>query len=239
MAFVNKWQPGISVIVSTKRPHFLEKMFHNYRRQIWAKKELIVVVNKDSVDMSRYRQMARRLPHIRVFHLPASRFTLGRCLNFATKRAVYPIIAKMDDDEYYAPLYLAGMIDEFRRSNADIVGKQAYYMYLRGSGILLRRFNKMNRFVRVVSGGTLTFKRTVWQKVKFRNVRISEDVIFCKDAHRAGFRIYSGNLFNFCAIRRKNPKSHTWQVNDWEFITEPHSKIIARTTDFRQFVIAR
>jgi cellulose synthase/poly-beta-1,6-N-acetylglucosamine synthase-like glycosyltransferase len=230
-------QHGISIIVSTNRPQFMNHMLRNYLRQRWTKKELIVIVNKEYVDMRPYQRMARSIANIQVFHLPPSRNTLGRCLNFATNRAKYSYVAKMDDDEYYAPLYLVGMMRAFRRSRADIVGKKAYFIHLSGSQLLLQRFNTPNRFVNIVSGGTIIFKRKVWNQVKFPNRSIGEDVVFCSSCRRAGFKIYSADLYNFCALRRKNPKSHTWQVQDQQFIAHRHSKVIARTNNYRSYVI--
>src|SRR5690606_25376189 len=103
---------GISVITCTNRPHFLFNMLQNYRRQKWANKEWIIVVNKDRVNLTSYKKIAAQYKNVHLYQLP-SRCTLGHCLNFASARARYPYIAKMDDDEYYAPNYLVGMMLAF------------------------------------------------------------------------------------------------------------------------------
>lgn len=227
-------QPGVTIVTCTIRPHFLEHMFRNYKRQRWANKEWIVIVNKARVNLARYEEMAQRLPNIRVFHLPYR--SLGKCLNFAIARANYPYIAKMDDDEYYAPRYLEGMMRAFRQSRADVVGKRAMYVHLSGRGLILQMFDKQNQHVQWLAGGTLTFKKRVWREVKFADVTSGEDTRFLRKCRRLGFKLYAGDRYNFCALRRKNHNSHTWKVSDRRFLAHPHTKIVAYTDDYKSIV---
>lgn len=228
--------PGISVVTCTNKPNFLQTMVDNYKRQSWTHKEWIIVVNSDRADLSRYKQIAAQLPHVRVYRLPA-RYTLGACLNFATALAKHPYIAKMDDDEYYAPHYLLDMMRAFRKSGADVVGKRAYFIHLRGKRLLIQRFYAQNRFVPILAGGTLVYKRKVWNRVKFSNRSLGEDVSFCRACRRRGYKLYAGDRFNFCALRRKEPNSHTWKKSDEQFLAHPETKVIARGDHYKKFVV--
>jgi len=227
-------QPGVTIVTCSIRPRFLEHMFRNYQRQKWANKEWIVVVNSPRANMARYRAMARRLPNIRVFYLPYR--SLGKCLNFACARANYSYISKMDDDEYYAARYIEGLMRAFRVSNADVVGKRAMYIHLSGRRVIIQRFTKENQFVKWVAGGTITFKKSVWKKVKFGDVTLGEDVRFLRRCRRLGFKLYAGDKFNFCALRRKNYNSHTWKVSDQKFLAHPNTKVVAYTNDYKSIV---
>ncbi|GFN33501.1 glycosyltransferase [Paenibacillus xylaniclasticus] len=230
--------PGVTVITSTNKPHFLKHMFDNYRRQVWPNKEWIIVLNTDKAPLKRYQAMASRFKNIRVFQHPGSR-SLGQCLNFASARAKHPYIARMDDDEYYAPYYLTSIMRAFRESKAAIVGKRAYFIYLNGSKLLLQRFYAEQRYVPVLAGGTISYKKSVWRKVKFANLSLGEDVRFCRDCRRLGFKLYAGDKYNFCALRRKQYNTHTWKVSDREFIKHPFTRIVRRNCTHYEPIVNR
>jgi cellulose synthase/poly-beta-1,6-N-acetylglucosamine synthase-like glycosyltransferase len=228
--------PGITVVTCTNRPHFLRHMFLNYLRQKWPNKEWIIVLNLDGPYIGKFQRMASRFGNIRVYQLPG-RYTLGRCLNFASERSRYAYITKMDDDEYYARDYLTEIMRSFRTSKADVVGKRTYFIHLARSRMLLQRFNPFNRFVSILAGGTISYKKRVWRKVKFLETSHGEDVYFCRDCRRKGYKLFAGSKYNFCALRRKNPNSHTWKVSDKQFIRHPQTKIIARKcVNYRKYV---
>ncbi|TVY12023.1 glycosyltransferase family 2 protein [Paenibacillus cremeus] len=228
--------PGISVIICTNKPSFARVLFNNYGRQRWANKELIVVVNSDTADLSRYKQLAVKFKAARVYRLP-SKYTLGACLNFASARARHSYIARMDDDEYYAPNYLLDMMRAFKSSGADVVGKRAYFIHLSGKHLLIQRFYAQNQFVSVLAGGTLTYKKKVWRRVKFANRSLGEDVQFCRTCRKKGFKLYAGDRYNFCALRRKQTNSHTWKKTDKEFLSHPQTRIIARGDNYKKYVV--
>ena len=143
----------------------------------------------------------------------------------------------MDDDEYYAPYYLTGIMRSFRKSKAALVGKRAYFIHLSGSKLLLQRFRPEKRFVTILAGGTISYKKNVWEKVKFAKLSLGEDVRFCQDCRRKGFKLYAGDKYNFCALRRKQHNTHTWKVSDREFINHRHTHIVRKNcTTYRKFV---
>jgi len=227
-------RPGISVITCTNRKDELTNLFNNYRRQRYPKKELIIVVNHDKIKLGPYHQLANQYKHIKVYRLP-ERMTLGKCLNFAVKQTKYSYIAKFDDDDYYAPFYLADSLQAFNQSNADIVGKRAHFLYLQGSKMLILRFHTdENRFVSILPGATLVFKRKVFQKVQFPDQSMGEDDQFCIDSKAKGFKIFSGGKNNFIVMRRKNSQNHTWIIND-KILLEQNIKF-PHVRDFKKFV---
>ncbi|MNO52690.1 hypothetical protein D3C76_431160 [compost metagenome] len=161
--------------------------------------------------------------------------SLGACLNFAVKKTKYSYIAKFDDDDYYAPYYLADSLQALRRTNADVLGKRAHYMYLRGSKTLILRFpHDEHRSVSKLPGATLFMKRNVVNKVQFPNHNVGEDDVFCLRSKRKGYKVYSAGKYNFVAIRRKNSSNHTWIISDKELINN-HRKI-PNVKNYKKFV---
>ncbi len=226
---------GISIITCTKRPGMMRNLFHNYLRQRGVNKELIVVLNNDVLSEALYKTYARSFPNVSVYKLPG-RVSLGACLNFAANKARFPYLAKFDDDDYYSPRYAADTLRAFARSKAAVVGKRTFFTYVQGLRLLILRFpGNEHRRTRLLAGGTLAFRRSVWSRVRFANRSLGEDVTFLRSCRRRGFRIYSGSRFHYCAIRRKNVRSHTWKAGYRYLLSQPHKRI-ARTANFRKFV---
>ncbi|PZD96529.1 glycosyltransferase family 2 protein [Paenibacillus sambharensis] len=225
---------GVSIITCTNRRGYMRNLINNYKRQRHPKKELIIIINCNSIPLAPYRKLTAGIQNIRIYQLP-ERYTLGACLNYAVDKANYSCIAKFDDDDYYAPYYLTESLETLKRAKADVLGKKAHYMYLRGSKKLLLRFQQYeNRQTKLLPGATLVFKRSVFNKVRFPNRNVGEDDLFCLRSRRAGYKVYSGSRYNFAAIRRKNSANHTWIISDRELIS--HHKIIPGVRSFRKFV---
>ncbi|MNJ51474.1 hypothetical protein D3C77_467790 [compost metagenome] len=121
------------------------------------------------------------------------------------------------------------------KANADIVGKRAHYMYLRGSKTLILRFHQdENRPVTKLPGATLLMKRNVFNKVQFPHQNVGEDDLFCLRSKKQGYKVYSAGRYNFVAVRRKNSSGHTWVISDKKLLS--HHKRIPNVQNFKKFV---
>ena len=137
--------------------------------------------------------------------------------------------------DYYAPNYLTESLQTFKRTNADVIGKRAHYLYLKGPRKLLLRFPQdEHRSVTLLPGATLVFKRHVSSHVQFPNRSVGEDDLFCIRSKRKGYKVYSGGRHNFVAIRRKNSSGHTWIISDRELLSQ--SKKIRTTKHYKRYV---
>lgn len=227
---------GLSIITCTNRPAFLSNIFRNYQKQIGVNKELIIVLNNDRMKKQHYQRYARRFRNVRIYQLPG-RFSLGACLNFAVRKARYPVVAKFDDDDYYAATYAKDALRTMARFKAAVVVKSTYFMYIKGLRLLIIRHpNRENRPVlKFFSGGTICFRKSVFRKVQFPNRSIGEDGGFLWRCRKKGYRVYSGNRYLYCCIRRRNQKTHTWKMSYRKLLSQPHKRI-AYTSNFRKWV---
>lgn len=179
---------GVSIITCTNRQNYLNNLLQNYNRQRYAQKELIIIINNNAIPLSPYQHLAKKYKNIKIFRKPEHQ-TLGSCLNYAVTKCKYHTIAKFDDDDYYAPHYLTESIQTLNRTNADILGKRAHYMYLSGSKTLILRFaHDEHRTVTHLPGATLVFKRKVFDHVKFPNKNVGEDDLFAAEVERKVIR---------------------------------------------------
>lgn len=225
---------AVSILTCTKRADCINTLFDNYRRQNFKLKELIVIINNDSLKIDDYTAAAKKHKNVWVFKVP-EHHSLGYCLNFGVQLANYSYIAKFDDDDYYASNYLTDSMQILHKTKADIVGKRAHYMYLNDKKLLLLRYLRMeNKYVTNVQGATLLIKRKVFDQISFPNRNRGECVKFCADCAAHGFKIYAGNKYNFAAIRRKNSKDHTWIVSDKKLLSQ--SVKVVKVKNFKKYI---
>ncbi|MGY4690675.1 glycosyltransferase [Salibacterium sp. K-3] len=204
----------ISVITCTIRDHMMEQVFQNYAGQKLKHKELIIVLNKDNMDVRKWKKKAAQYPGVKLLQLP-EKATVGECKNTAIDHAAYPLLAKMDDDDYYSPYYLPDMWRAYRKKKPDIIGKSSVYYYFAASG-KLRLFDtgNENRWTEWTADSTLVFTKDVWKRIPFREKDAGTDQVFQQEARKKGIRLFSTDRWNHVIIRSSNPRDHTWQVAD-------------------------
>ena len=224
----------VTVITCTNRPKHFKRLLANYNRQQYESKELIIVLNKDSMKIKHYLRKLKPRKGITLFQLP-EKISLGYCLNYAISKASHAYIARFDDDDFYSKFYLSTMIGALRKSKADIIGKRACLIYLESSAQLLLRHPKdQNKSVDQVAGATLLCRKKIFKKVQFNDVSLGETVGFLKRCRKKGFTIYSADCLNYVIRRRTRKGSHTWKISDRKLIAQ--SKIIAsHRTRYRRY----
>src|SRR5688572_13166448 len=73
---------GFSVITVTNNELFIDNIFENYDRQILENKELIIILNKNRLNVEKYKSKAKTYSNVKI-HSIDERMSLGYCLNFA------------------------------------------------------------------------------------------------------------------------------------------------------------
>lgn len=224
----------VSVITCTNREQFIENIFNNYNQQEWSQKELIIVLNNNSLDITEWSKKAANYKGISVYQVDEDQ-NLGACLNFGVSQAKYDYIAKLDDDDYYSPYYLTDMMHAFEDSKVDIVGKKAFFIYFESKQRLVLKFPDLqNRFFYHVAGATLVVKKKVFDDISFRtNVTAGSDALFLIDCLEKGFKLFASDKFNYICIRRTDQNSHTWKIPDKLLM---HDCIIFNCKNYQAFV---
>lgn len=210
--------PKVTVIVNTMREKSLKNVFDNYTRQLYTSKEMIIVLNDNNMNLQKWRNEAKKHKNIMVYQLD-EKVSAGNCLNFAVSKAKYDIIAKFDDDDYYGPKYLLGIVEAFQLTNADVVGKATSFVYFKKSKTLaIRHPKKENKYVFHMDGPTMSIRKHVFDKIKFRNISKEVDAYFSKDCITNGYKIYSTDRFHHVYIRQESPNDHCWKISDEEHL---------------------
>ena len=138
----------------------MTNIFENYKRQKLDNKQLIIILNRDDMDISHWRDKANKYKNVSVYQL-AEKYHLGKCLNYGISKANYDIIAKFDDDDYYAPCYLEEAVNTLKQRSASIIGKCTSYIYFEAKkALMIFRDGNEGKYRRHVKGGSLVFRES-------------------------------------------------------------------------------
>ena len=156
-------------------------------------------------------------------------------MNRLVEAASGHLVAKMDDDDLYGAQYLSDQAFALAYSGADVVGKQAHYLRLKGPDATLLRFREReHRYTDFVMGPTIVARRDLAATTGFPAVARGEDTGFLRAAVDAGARIYSADRFNFLQVRRPVADGHTWAMSEAELLA---SGDVVAFGDFSQHVM--
>ena len=211
-------KPSVSVVIATCRPDNVKFAIENYRKQVYAEKELLLVLNNAIFDVESIEAQAKDLNNVRIVQVDG-RVTLGESLNRGVEEASGCYIAKMDDDDYYGENYLSDMMLAADFSGAEILGKGTYFVHMKASNVTaLRSVASQHEFTDFVAGATLTGQREVLREIRFPDCTRGEDSSLLAQASKAGCRIYSADAFNMLVVRGTDHQRHTWDIGDSEFL---------------------
>ena len=211
-------QPSVSVVIATCRPDNVKFAIENYRKQAYAEKELLLVLNNAVFDVQSIEAQMKDLHNVRIVQVDG-RVTLGESLNRGVEEASGDYIAKMNDDNYYGENYLSDMMLAADFSEAEILGKGTYFVHMEREDVMaLRNVAPEHEYGSYVSGGTLTVRRNILREIPFPNRTRGEDSALLENASKAGCGIYSADVFNFLQVRRANINRRTWKMEESEYL---------------------
>lgn len=209
--------PSVTVVVSTNRPQQVDHILSQVAQQLDVDCDLVLVTHNFEIPEDARDEVVSVFPRTTIVKGDAD-LKLGDCLNLGISHARGDYIAKFDDDDYYLPNYLRDQINALRFSGADLVGKQANYVYLEASGELALRFpTREHKWTTFVGGPTLVAPRETFERVPFGSITHGEDSDLLRRLLDSGGRVYATDRFNFIQMRHAS-HSHTWQADDVEIL---------------------
>jgi len=218
-------QPSVSVLMPTMRPENVARCLENFTKQTYVQKELVLILNNAEFDLDAVRRQAGAIPDVQVLHVDGPT-TLGECLNMGVEAASGDYVAKMDDDDLYGERYLSDAVLAALFSDAEVVGKGAFFTYFEDSDTLaLAEVTRDHTFSYFVTGGTLLIRADVAGKNPFDTVSVREDTNFLHAAAQAGCRIYSADRFNFVRVRSRRLSDHADRTPDAEFLRKCRDRV--------------
>jgi glycosyltransferase involved in cell wall biosynthesis len=180
--------PLVSCVMPTAdRADFALQAVRYFQRQDRFERELIIVDN--GVD-----DLAARLPNDpRILYLRAPRgVSIGTKRNLACERARGEFIAQWDDDDWHGPGRLGVQVASLLDGTADITGLGSTIFFDVREWRCWRADPEKHRamFANDVHGGTLTFRREVWEQLaRYPDLSLQEDALFQREAIERGARL--------------------------------------------------
>ena len=179
--------PKVSCILATgNRVGFTRQAIRCFLRQTLADSELIVVDDGEE-SVGDLCAGLFRVRHIRLH----KRTTLGRKLNLGIEQAAGSIIQKLDDDDFYAPEFLARSVAalESARDEHALVTWDCFNVLIAGERVLHHSGHGWT------TGGTLCFHRTLWEHQAFRDAPAQVDSFFIEDHSPTLIRVCAPELY--------------------------------------------
>ena len=216
----NTAPPMVSIILVTRRPQFADACLAKVKAQTYPNLEFIYVLHGQHADADAVLEKMREGGAIALQF--DTRFSLGACINAATRNASGEFVAKMDDDDFYGPNYIADLMGYRRCVDFDFIGKPHGFFYFAGEdGLHFDRtaFRREWKYSgsdtgRVLAAGAATMvKRGVLETIRYpESRRGGADLAFSRRCQEAGVVTYSADVFNFVVYRSSDPGLHTWNM---------------------------
>lgn len=204
--------PDVSIITpSFGRAALLCKQWEIVRAQTAADFEWLIL--DDSPQASPFFA-ALDDPRVRYHHHAGVKMLVSAKRNWLCERASAPVIAQFDDDDYYAPHYLATMLARLDSQHADLVKLSGWFVYSAllkrlgwwdttnllglhftfGPDPVLRGFINQAPPENMRSnwfgfGFSYVFRRSMWESQPFPLVEFASDSAFVGTAMAKGCRV--------------------------------------------------
>ena len=147
----------------------MKNILDNYLYQEYQLKELIILIDSNSINIEKWNEKLAEYNSIKLFNLPINQ-TLGKSLNYGVAKSRYNYISIFHENHYYGPNYLIDSINTFQFSNAQIVGKSTFYEYFESPKRLILNYpNSENKYVNNLPFYSLTIKKDLFDKVQFQD----------------------------------------------------------------------
>ena len=193
----------ISCIMPTRdRPHFVRQALRYFARQTYTRSELLVVDDGEEP----VERLCEGQPRVRYIRLQRPTLT-GTKMNLGIEQARGAVLQKMDDDDYYHPEFLqrasAALPADRDQRSRTIVAWDCFLVLLAGQRSVRFSGHGWN------AGGTLCFRRELWERRAFRDVRTGCDSWFLADHEPAIERVCAPE--HYILVRHGN---NTWTRMD-------------------------
>ncbi len=205
-------RPSVSIVMATRRPEMLEHAVGQVAHQIGVSElELVLAPHGFEPDVGRVRALLGPAASLQVAPQPAS-MIFGDVLNAAVAVAGGDLILKMDDDDWYAPEFVADELRARVYSGADLVGTPDELYYLAEPDVTVQRRHPGEMYTQFVAGGTLLLARSLLRELGgFESVPSGVDRRLLDALDLAAASMYRTHGLGY--LLRRNATGHTYETD--------------------------
>lgn len=211
--------PSITAVMSTMRPHLIERAVAWFNAQSHENSDLVVVIHDDQAAPEQFGHLAS--DRIRFTRLGQSR-TLGECLNFASEFSDSDYIAKIDDDDFYGLDYLSNFALHTAVHDIALCGKAVACFDMEGDGAFWSQSRARRAWTYLpprhpanpLAGGTIIVRRDVLEDIGFpEDRRGGSDTAFLRRCFSEGLGALTLDSFDYALFRSAQAGFHTWNLD--------------------------
>jgi hypothetical protein len=216
-------RPSVSIVMATRRPEMLEHAVGQVAHQLRVSElELVLAPHGFEPDVGRVRELTGPIASLQVVPQPES-VVFGDVLNAAVAVAGGDLVLKMDDDDWYAPEFVADELRARLYSGADLVGAPDELYYLAERDLTVQRRHPGELYAQFVAGGTLLLARSLLRELGgFASVPRHVDRHLLDALDLAAATMYRTHGLGY--VLRRNDSGHTYET-DIEKILDPQQVI--------------
>lgn len=208
-------EQSVTSVVVTMRPQFLGNVIHTFNSQSYKNKRLILVMNKADFTESPHYSSAIQDPLIRIVDGSSAKYH-GGLVTLGVSHAEDGLIAIMDDDDLYGPFYLEKLIRRMRETNAKVVGKESYFVYIEAVDELrLYAPNRIeNSSAMNLTGSSMLCEKSYFEDIGFPDLYAGADSEFYRRVKARGDLMIADDYFDYVLVRMKDANTHTWKASN-------------------------
>ncbi|GAA3406920.1 glycosyltransferase [Paenibacillus hodogayensis] len=187
--------PLVTVIAPVSNPQAMTRVAEQFGRQTWENKQLILLARVPLANGQSWSQPAK--PNVRLLLRPADD-SVEQCFHMAVKSASGSHIAVFHENHYYAPAYLTDLMHAFRYTDADMVGKAAYFSCGDSLNAMhLANENRQNRYVTELAEHAWIMKKQLLADMPSPAPIGNTFAAFLEACGQQGRKLYSSDPFNY------------------------------------------
>lgn len=206
--------PSVSALLVSRRPERAAEVVKALRAQTYPSLEIVVGFHGCHAPPG--------LEDLKVAEFPAE-MVFGSVLGAVTAMASGTLVAKVDDDDLYAPQHIWDLVGARLYSGATVVGKTAEFVFFAGYGMTVRRHITGEAYTDAVAGGTMLLAREDldsvggWRPVPRSVDRALQDAVLAD-----GGLVYSTHALGFIYVRHN--AGHTWDPGVEHFLLDSRQR---------------
>lgn len=195
--------PLVSCIMPTSgREDFIPLAIEYFLRQNYTNKELIILDD----GAKSIEDMLPESGNIYYHHTEHKFSTVGAKRNHANSLSQGEIIVHLDDDDWYAPQWIARQVDCLRDTGADICGLREVLFYSPSKKISWKYTYPPNEQP-WVAGATMAYRKEFWSNHPFKNMQVGEDNHFVwYSGAKVACHDYMGGFISIIHAANTSPK---------------------------------
>lgn len=194
---LKKDEQGVSIIVPLNENTNLDNIFDDYNLQKHLKKEMLIVLNKSNKMLKELINKASSYDNVRIISTDNIKL-MNEFINVGVSNSNYSFISIFDSNSYYAPDFVRDLMNAYKYSDSDIVGKSTFYSYSEVKNVLELRFINMEyRYVKTLCPAACIIKKEAVTLINFPENLNNEDEKCFEKCVENGVKLYSSDRFNF------------------------------------------